>query len=59
VCRDAQVCRQIFLGVPPNQKMSKKVYKNSNIFIILVSFLTFRCAAKLLFKISVLLAQKG
>jgi hypothetical protein len=37
-CRDEQMCRQIFLGVPPDLKMSKKFAK-SYIFIILVSFL--------------------
>jgi hypothetical protein len=35
----AQVCRRIFLGVPPNLKLLKKVSKNSYIFNIFVSFL--------------------
>ncbi len=38
------MCRQIFLGVPPNH------YILSHIFIILVIF-TLRCAAKLFFKL--------
>ncbi len=39
MCRDAQVSCLIFLSVPPKLKMPKKVWKNSHIFVILVSFL--------------------
>jgi WD40 repeat protein len=57
VCRDAQACRCIHLGVPPNLKTLKKVYKNSHILSILVSFLPLECC-QTFFKPNVLQAQK-
>jgi hypothetical protein len=39
VCRDAQVCRQIHLGVPPNCKYLTQYAGNVIIFIILVLLL--------------------
>jgi hypothetical protein len=29
MCRDAQVCRQIFVGVPLDHTLSEKVYKTA------------------------------
>ncbi len=34
VCRDAQVCRGIFLGVPPNLRTPQQPCKNRTIFSI-------------------------
>ncbi len=51
VCHDAQMCRQIFLGVPPSLKMSKKVSTNSYIFIILASLLHLGVPPNLLSKL--------
>jgi hypothetical protein len=58
VCRDAQVCHQIIVGVLLNLKITKEVCKNSFIFFILV-FFTLRCADNLVLKISVQQAEKG
>jgi hypothetical protein len=39
VVRNTQMCRQFFLGLPTNNKISQKVCKNNHIFIIVVSFI--------------------
>ncbi len=55
VCRDTQVWCWLFLVVPPNLKLSKKVCKNCHILVIF----TLKCAAIFKIKISVPRAQKG
>ncbi len=48
----------IFLGVPPNLKMSKKVRKKSHVLILLV-FFSILVLPQFFFKYSVPQAQKG
>ncbi len=53
------MCCQIFLGVLSNLKMSKKLCKPSIFSLCWSLFLTLRCAAELVLKISLPQAQKS